>query len=164
MPVVSNTSPILNLAIISHLDLLRQQFEEVLVPPAVLSELKADTDFPGTERIRQALEAAWLRSHELANVDVARALERDLDHGEAEAIALSLQLGFATVLMDEHDGRAAARAMGLTPVGILGVLLRAKRSGALESVESVMRALQVEAGFYIADDLFDAVLREASEL
>ena len=33
MPVVSNTSPILSLAIIDRLDLLRQQFEEVLIPP-----------------------------------------------------------------------------------------------------------------------------------
>jgi predicted nucleic acid-binding protein len=53
--------------------------------------------------------------------------------------------------------------MGLTAVGILGVLLRAKRAGTLESVESTMRALQDEAGFYVADDLFDAVLREAGE-
>jgi len=163
MPVVSNTSPILNLAIINQLDLLRQQFGEVLIPSAVLSELKADTDFPGADRIRQALEATWLHSHELTNVDVARALKRDLDHGEAEAIALSLQLGLGVVLMDEHDGRAAAKAMGLTPVGVLGVLLRAKHAGVLESVESAMRALQDEAGFYIADDLFNAVLREAGE-
>ena len=42
MPVVSNTSPILNLAIIGQLDLLRQQFGEVLIPPMVLQELKVD--------------------------------------------------------------------------------------------------------------------------
>jgi len=163
MPVVSNTSPILNLAIIDRLDLLRQQFEEVLIPPAVVDELKADTDFPGADRIRQALAATWLHSHELTHVDVARALKRDLDQGEAEAIALALQLGLGVVLMDEHDGRAAAKAMGLTPVGVLGVLLRAKHAGRLESVKLAMRALQDEAGFYIADDLFDAVLREAGE-
>ncbi len=40
MGVVSNTSPILNLAIINQLQLLRQQFSEVLIPPAVLAELK----------------------------------------------------------------------------------------------------------------------------
>jgi len=163
MPVVRNTSPILNLAIINRLDLLRQQFGEVLIPPAVLSELKADTDFPGADRIREALLQAWLQARELTNVNLARVLNRDLDQGEGETIALALQFGLDTVLMDEHDGRVAAKAMGLTPVGILGVLVRAKRAGALESVESAMRALQDEAGFYIADDLFDAVLREAGE-
>jgi uncharacterized protein len=43
MPAVSNTSPILNLAIIRQLDLLRRQFGEVLIPLAVLVELKVDS-------------------------------------------------------------------------------------------------------------------------
>jgi hypothetical protein len=56
MPVVSNTSPLLNLAIIRRLDLLRQQFEEIIIPPAVLAELQVESDFPNAEPIRQALE------------------------------------------------------------------------------------------------------------
>ena len=40
MPVVSNTSPILNLAIIGELSLLRQQFGEILIPRAVLEEFQ----------------------------------------------------------------------------------------------------------------------------
>jgi hypothetical protein len=59
---------------LNQLDLLRQQFGEVLIPPAVLSELKADTDFPGADRIRQALAEAWLHAHELTHADVARVL------------------------------------------------------------------------------------------
>jgi hypothetical protein len=47
IPVVSDTSPILNLAIINQLDLLQQQFAEVLIPPAVLAELMPETKFPG---------------------------------------------------------------------------------------------------------------------
>jgi predicted nucleic acid-binding protein len=89
MPVVSNTSPILNLAIIGKLDLLRQQFGEVLIPPMVLQELKVDAELPGVEPIRLALQNHWLRVFELSNTDIARALRRDLDNGEAEAIALA---------------------------------------------------------------------------
>jgi predicted nucleic acid-binding protein len=55
MPTVSNTSPLLNLALINHLELLRQQFSSVLIPPAVLGELRTDTDLPGAESIRLAL-------------------------------------------------------------------------------------------------------------
>jgi uncharacterized protein len=163
MPVVSNTSPILNLAIIGQLELLHQQFDEVLIPPAVLSELKLDSELPGVELIRLALQHNWLRSIELSSVVVARALKRDLDDGEAEAIALALQLGLTTVLIDEHDGRAVAKAMGLTPIGVLGVLLRAKRTSNLDSVAAAMRAMQDQAGFFIADDLFASILREAGE-
>ena len=163
MPVVSNTSPILNLAIIGQLDLLRQQFGEVLIPPMVLQELKVDTELPGVEPIRLALQNRWLQVVELSNTDIARALRRDLDNGEAEAIALALQLKLMTVLIDEHDSRAAARAMGLVPVGVLGILLRAKRTGNLDSVVTAMRALQDQAGFFINPDLFASLAREAGE-
>ncbi len=52
MPVVSNTSPILNLAIIGRLDLLQRQFGEVLIPTTVLLELKLETELPGVDAIR----------------------------------------------------------------------------------------------------------------
>src|SRR5512137_497392 len=121
MLAVSNTSPILNLALIGQLDLLRQQFGEVLIPPGVLRELQVDTELPGVEAIRPALRNNWLRVIEVSDTALVRALQRDLDTGEAEAIALALQVSATTLLRDEHDGRAVAKAMGLTPVGILGV-------------------------------------------
>jgi predicted nucleic acid-binding protein len=65
--------------------------------------------------------------------------------------------------MDERDGRAKAKAMGLQPVGILGVLLRAKLAGQIPSVETSLRALKNEAGFFIDDALYDGVLIEAGE-
>jgi len=163
MPIVSNTSPILNLAIIGQLDLLRQQFAEVLIPFAVRAELKPETTFPGAMAVQQALETEWLHVAELKDVRLARALALDLDEGEAAAIALALELGAERILMDEHDGRVKAKALGLRPIGLLGVLLRAKREGALDSVEAAMQMLRQQAGFLIADDLFDQVLREAGE-
>jgi predicted nucleic acid-binding protein len=163
MPTVSNTSPILNLAIIDHLDLLRAQFAQVIIPPHVLDELKLETDFPGTESIRQALQSGWLRVVELKDVYVSRALALELDRGEAAAIALALELGGSPILMDEHEGRTKAKALGLQPVGVLGVLLRAKRDGSLDSVYSAAQALRHRAGFFIADTLLAQVLVDAGE-
>lgn len=163
MRVVSNTSPILNLAIINQLDLLRQQFTEVLIPSTVLAELKPEAEFPGSELIRQALQTEWLRVVELKDTHLRQALILELDQGEAAAIALALELGVERILMDERDGRTKAKALGLRPVGVLGVLLRAKRDGYLDSVESTMQVLRRAAGFFIADDLFEAVLIEAGE-
>ena len=51
MPVVSNTSPILNLAIVGQLSLLHEQFGEVWIPPAVLEELRVTEGLPGSEAV-----------------------------------------------------------------------------------------------------------------
>lgn len=163
MLVVSDTSPILNLAVIGHLDLLRRQFGDVVLPPAVLEELKVDADYPGTVEIRQALEEGWLRMVELQNDQMTRALRRELDDGEAEAIALALELGVETILMDERDGRLIAKAMRLAPIGVLGVLVRAKHEGDVGSLKEALDLLQNNAGFYIGEHLAKTILSEAGE-
>lgn len=65
MLVVSNTSPLLSLAIIGQLSLLREQFVEILIPPAVLAELRVDERLPGSAALREALDASWLRVEEV---------------------------------------------------------------------------------------------------
>jgi len=47
MRAVSNTSPVLNLAIVGRLSLLRDQFGEIWIPQAVLDELRVEEDLPG---------------------------------------------------------------------------------------------------------------------
>ena len=59
MPVVSNTSPVLNLAIIGQLSLLHEQFGEIWIPSAVLGELRVEEDLPGCQAVRRALGAEW---------------------------------------------------------------------------------------------------------
>lgn len=164
MLVVSNTSPVMNLAAIGALDLLRQQFEEVVVPAAVIDELKLDTDYAGTNEIRTAMKAGWLRQVNLDDEKLARALRRELDDGEAEAIALALQLKIETILMDERDGRSIAKSMGLNPIGVIGILIRAKQNRSINSVKHMLNKLKDDAGFYITDSLYQNILSEIGEL
>ena len=163
MPVVSNTSPLLNLAIIGQLPLLREQFGEVVIPRAVLDELRPEEDLPGSEAIRAALEDGWIRPATVENSSLVLALQQDLDRGEAEAIALVVQTGIGKVLLDERDGRLVAKLMGLQTTGVLGVLLRGRLMGKVRSLKSEMVALRERAGFYIAQDLFESLLKEAGE-
>lgn len=163
MPVVSNTSPLLNLAIIGRLSLVRAQFSEVLIPPAVARELRADEGLPGSDSLSQALAAGWLKVTPLDTHRVSHILWRTLDEGEAEAIALALQVQAEHILLDERDGRRSARAAGLHSVGVLGILLRAKLEGALDSLADEIERLRTEANFRIAHDLERALLVEAGE-
>lgn len=163
MLVVSNTSPIMNLAAVDLLDLLRRQFGEVIVPEAVIEELRLDSGYPGTDKIRIAMSEGWLRQEVVENKQVALALRRELDNGEAEAIALALQLGTETILMDEREGRSVAKSMGLSPIGVIGVLIRAKQNGEIISVKEALNKLRNEAGFYITDSLMKDILSELGE-
>ena len=101
MPVVSNTSPILNLAIVNQLILLHQQFGNILVPNAVLDELKVSEERPGSQAIREAISSGWIQSRDLSNEPLAQLLKQTLDRGEAEAIALAIELKADWTLLDD---------------------------------------------------------------
>jgi uncharacterized protein len=163
MPVVSNTSPILNLAIIGKLSLLRDQFGDILIPEAVLDELRVEEDLPGSRTIRDALRIGWIRIEAVKLYPLVRSMQRDLDKGEAEAIALAIQLNADWILIDEREGRKAVKSMDLKVVGVLGVLLKAKREGKLGSLKQAIDSLREKAGFYVRAELQRAIMREGGE-
>ena len=99
----------------------------------------------------------------MQNWALVTALERDLDRGEAETIALSLELGADVVLMDEREGRRAAQRLGLRVVGVVGIVLDAKACGAVKAVRPHLDALRQTAGFYLADAVYDDALSWAGE-
>jgi hypothetical protein len=159
MLVVSNTSPILNLAIVGQLDRLRQQFGQIQIPPGVLNELKIAEDRPGSQPIQAAITAGWIQVQPVSNRSLVQLLRQTLDGGEAEAISLALELQADWILLDERDGRNAAKSLGLQVTGVLGVLLRAKESGDLPSLQPVIADLTEKAGFRIAPELLARVLQ-----
>jgi uncharacterized protein len=163
MVVVSNTSPLLNLAIIGQLDLLRQQFSKILIPKAVLEELRVEEMLPGSEHLQAALIAGWLQVQEINNPSLVQLLQRDLDRGESEAIALALALNANWIILDERDGRKIAKSMGLQVTGILGVIIRASNNGQVSSLSDVINQLRQEAGFRIAPNLLTQILQDGTK-
>jgi len=118
MPVVSNTSPILNLAIIGQLSLLQDQFGEIWIPPGVLDELRVEEDLPGSRVIREAIRAGWLQTKDVEDQVLVSVLQRELDRGEAEAIALAVRVKADWTLLDERERRRVAKSLGLKVVGV----------------------------------------------
>ena len=163
MPVVSDTSPVLNLAIINELSLLRRQFREIWIPPTVLEELRPEQDLPGSQAVREAIQTGWIRVEGVKDQTLAHVLQRDLDKGEAEAIALALQLKAEWILLDERGGRRVAKSLGLKVTGVLGILLRAWREGDLPSLQRTVEELREKAGFRIRGELFADLLSESRE-
>jgi hypothetical protein len=87
-----------------------------------------------------------------------------LDRGEAETIALALEVEADLVLLDEREGRRAAQRFGLRVLGVMGILLDAKSHGAIKAVRPHLDALRQTAGFYLADAVYDSVLLLAGEM
>jgi uncharacterized protein len=163
MRVVSNTSPISNLAIIGRLDVLLHQFGAIWIPEAVHRELSRLEHQAGRQAIEQALTQGWIQIESAKPSDLARNLASSLDAGEAEAIALASESAAKLLIMDESAGRAAARNLGITMTGTLGVLLKEKRGGRLASIEKEMDRLVNDAGFFISGRIRQLILEAAEE-
>lgn len=163
MPTVSNTSPLLNLAIIGELEQVRTQFHSVLVPPAVVEEFQLETERPGTSALTRALEDGWIKPKEPSDAPLIRILRQDIDRGEAEAIALATEIETDRVLIDEWEARRRARSLNLEVTGALGILLQAAQEETLGPLDDALDRLEDDAGFWIAPALRQQIMKEYGE-
>lgn len=157
---VSDTSPIRGLTHLGRLELLRALFGEVLIPPAVEQELRRATRRFAPLDIERF---HFLTIRSPSNSALVAKLAQGLDAGESEAIALALEAGAESVLLDERRGRAAAKRLGLVPVGIMGILLQAKTLGLVPAIRPLLQNLRDNTGFFISETLLNEVTRRAGE-
>jgi predicted nucleic acid-binding protein len=161
MIVVSNTSPLTNLAAIGQFELLRKLFHEIHIAEGVWRELNAGGQpRPGS---REVAASPWVHRHRAGNESLVSALRKDLDRGESETLALGVELKADIVLIDEKEGRHTATCLALRPLGVLGILLQAKKQGEVPEIRTSLDALRQNAGFFVAGDLYRWVLAQAGE-
>ncbi|AFY46237.1 putative nucleic acid-binding protein, contains PIN domain [Nostoc sp. PCC 7524] len=136
MIIVSDTSPITNLAAIGQLDLLRQLYGSVIIPEAVYNEMVGVNKIvPGAVEVQTL---SWIQTQTVINsLQVTEIQENNesIHLGEAEAIILSLEMKADLLLMDERRGRIVATNYGINVIGLLGVLLQAKKQGLIPVIK-----------------------------
>ncbi len=145
---VTNSTCLISLDRIGATNLLRRVFDEVLVPPAVVLEV-------GTV-------PAWMTVRAVSNAVWERALGYNLGPGESAAIGLAAENPAAEVILDDLKARRFGALVGLRIVGTPGVLLRAKRLGAVPAVMPLLLDLRSH-GFHMSDELFARCLMLAGE-
>ena len=160
LKTVSNSSPIIHLAKIGKLELLKEYFQTITVPEAVYRECVQE----GKEHEEVGLikRADWFNVVKVKDKKLVRLLQSQLDNGESEAIALSLEIGADMILLDDYDAREKARLYGLKITGVIGILLRAKLEGKIGSLKEYLLRLK-ESGFWISNKLETRLLMEADE-
>jgi uncharacterized protein len=158
--VIADTSVLQYLHQTGLLELLPKLYGRIIIPQAVAGELSvgsaAGLDVPKAEQ----LSWAEIRA---AHPGAVLSLPHMLGHGEREALTPAAELPDPLVLIDDARARRCAGAYGIRYTGVLGILLRAKQAGHLESVAPVLDQLQA-LRFRLHPSTRRAVLVRAQEL
>jgi predicted nucleic acid-binding protein len=170
--LIADAGPLIALARIQQLVLLRQLFRTVTITAVVAGELGCglpaaeQAQLPGTAALLEALEAGWIVISDFEASAADQPLNPGVDAGEASAIGLALRLQAAgeqvLLLIDDRCGRAEARHRGLAIIGTAAVLVLAKEQQLIAACAPLLSAMR-EHGYYLSDGLIQAVLEQVAE-
>jgi hypothetical protein len=159
--VIADTSVILSLCCVQQEELLPALFQEIIVPPEVREEFeRASHSYPRFAGLKMP---AWVREQKPLVIPEPIRRAPHLDRGEVAAIALALEIAADAVLLDETAGRRAARQLGLTTIGVAGILVRARLVGLLRAIAPVFDQLEQKANFWLGPEVRAAALQSAGE-
>jgi predicted nucleic acid-binding protein len=158
-PPVVNASPLIYLAHAHHIDLLRMAGEPVQVPALVVHEIRQRGDRDPTVQVLE--RTSWLQ--ELESIpDSPRVLPWDLGPGETSVLSWAEAHPGCLAIVDDLAARRCAEALGIPFIGTLGLVLRAKRKGALPAARPVLEELR-QAGMYLGDRVLNQALALVGE-
>jgi predicted nucleic acid-binding protein len=155
--VVADASPLIFLGKLRCLDLLHGLFgDDIRVPRAVRDELLP----AGIDPAERAALDSFLASCHVEAVTRPRRFARAMSRADNEALTLAIRCRADRLLCDEATTRLMAEAEGVRPVGTLGILLLAMRTGRLTpaATRDHVDALVRDHGFRISVRLYQAVL------
>jgi len=161
MIIVSNTTPLIGLAILKRFELFQQLFGEIYVAHAVYDEAVVGGREIGGAKY-EILSAQWIHSVKIKDRLAVEVLLDELDLGEAETIVLAREISADWVLMDEKKGRRKLDQLGIRKIGTVGILLKAKEVGLLSTIRPELERLRSQ-GFSLSNNLIEAVLKQAGE-
>jgi predicted nucleic acid-binding protein len=158
--VVCDTTVLLYLGRINQLGLLPALFSEVSVPEQVITELdmgrlvRRDTVDPR--------EYDWANLVSVTRSELDQLPPNRLGIGERAVIAYAQAYNRDIVGLDDYQARMLAERLGLNVVGILGILLLAKRHDLVPSIRLLVDSV-IDQGFRVDADLYQKVLLLAKE-
>ncbi len=158
MIIVSNAGPIISLAKIRQINLLKILFGKIYIPEAVYEEvvLKGGSR-PGGKEVRDALND-WIVKFKVEDMVLTRSFLARLGRGESEAIALSIEKNADIVLLDDAKSRTTAEFLGLNITGTVGVLNKAGKDGLIDDFKRALDELR-RKGFRLDDRTYNEVIR-----
>ncbi len=160
MIVVSDTTPISELAKVGQLNILVELYGQVIIPQEVYDELTTGNH----PAVNVVPFLDWLEVYPVDDAQQIKTLQSKtgLHLGESAAMILAEQLNADQLLIDERAARRFALACKLPVIGTVGILVLAKQRGLLESVKDALDAL-IANGTRISNQLYQQALVLAQE-
>jgi predicted nucleic acid-binding protein len=156
--VVSNATPIISLAIVDRLELLRDIFSKIHIPQAVYDEI-VSAKYPGYKTLNSNL----FETKKVQNSEELEFFLNDLDLGEAECIQLAKEINSDILIIDERSGYKIAQSEGLFVIGTLTVLLMAKKKGIILEVRPLLDKM-MQSGRWYSSHVYKYFLESIGEL
>jgi predicted nucleic acid-binding protein len=156
MIVLSNSSPLIYLAKLGRLDLLKTLYKKAIVPEAVLAELQDSTKYPELILIEQAI-GKWIV---IKKVKIHLRIP-GLGSGEVALINLAKEIRPDLILIDDASARKIIESSGFNVKGTIYVLLLAYRKKIIAKNEA--RNLidnLILTGFRISTEIYSKVMKE----
>ncbi len=168
MPVISDTSPLIWLAKVGKITLLKDLFVEVIIPQEVYNEAVEkglQGGFADAQAIKECINEGWIKVSKLGSKEQSM-LQKISEHaseihsGEAQAVVLAREMKLL-LLMDESAGRAFAEAWGLRVKGTIYVIISALRKGLISEIQAKETVLtMVTKGFRLEPTLLARLIIE----
>ena len=158
---VADAGPLIHLAEVDGLALLRI-FAALHIPDAVWSE----TTRPNRVREVDLAELRNIHRHTLSQAQVVQFLQETglegLHTGDVESLCLCQHARVSTLLTDDLSVREAAKQLSLTPVGSLGIVIRAYRVGhiSLADAERYLNALCDTSSLFVTRVIVDLAIEQ----
>jgi predicted nucleic acid-binding protein len=147
--IISDTSCLIILSNIGELDLLRKVYGQIYTTSIIAEEYGE-------------ILPDWIIIKDISDQLRMKILEIQIDKGESSAIALALETPESTLILDDFKARKVAESLGLNFTGTIGIIIRAKLNGMIDSIKPILAKIK-ETNFRISPEIELLAYKEAKE-
>ena len=165
---VADSGPLIHLAIVGETALLQRYFQPILIVPQVYAEVVTQgTGKPGAQELAVACEAGVIQIREVPDQPlisrVREASPPTMSDVDVMVVALAMAQQSA-LLSDDAAVRGLALEQGLSVIGSVGVLTRARLDGLIPALKPLLDRL-ITSGFHLdpQGQVYQDALRKVGE-
>ena len=160
-PIVVNSTPLILLSKINHLDLLEKMYKKIFIAEAVYREVIVD-DKDKNINSDFIIQNKWIEVTKIQNDNARKTFITSLHIGEVETMILAMEKSAGLCILDDLLARKHAKRLNINVIGTLGVLIAAKKMNHIDALKPLLDQL-LFVGMYISDSLYETALSAANE-